>query len=74
MTPTDITGDAKPYDQLMGPATRWIVSNATTAPLYAVVRTEAKPGQAAFWTFDAAWEHCERLNAPILAGITGAPA
>lgn len=58
---------------IMGPAQRYIVRQMDISPLYSVEFTEAKPGQAAFWTFEAAYDFCAERNRPILDRMTGAP-
>lgn len=59
--------------EIMGPARRYIVRQMELSPLYSVEFTEAKPGQAAFWTFEAAYNFCAERNRPILDKITRAP-
>lgn len=59
--------------EIMGPARRYIVRQCEGSPLYSVEFTEAKPGQSAFWTFEAAANFCAARNQPIIDGLTGAP-
>ena len=67
MTPTtDITGDAKPYSQLTGPATRYLLNGEK------IVAEDLPPNKAAFWTEDGLKRF--RNPQPVRHKYLGAPA